>query len=324
MRAILSTKYGPPEVLRLGEVEAPSPGAGEVLIKVAATTVTRYDCWARSCRAHTGLDPLMRMWFGVRRPRRPILGTELSGEIAAVGEGTEQFEVGDRVIAYPGMNMGAYAEYACVPETSVTRMPRNLTFKEAASIMQGALTAMEFLRLASVKSGHQILIIGASGGVGIPSVQLAKHHFGATVTGVCSSAKLEFVKSLGADEVVDYTHESMTGRSKKYDVVFDTYGKSTLADCRLLQKKGAFLFATYGIRQLAHMLWLRLTGRKVISPLLHETPEDLAHVVELVEAGTLRPVVDRCFPMEEAVEAHRYFEAGGKKGSVVILFERPE
>jgi len=247
----------------------------------------------------------------------------LSGEIAAVGQGTEQFEVGDLVIAYPGMNMGAYAEYACVPETSVTRMPRNLTFKEATSIMQGALTAMEFLRRASVKSGHRILIIGASGGVGIPSVQLAKHHFGATVTGVCSSAKLEFVKSLGADEVVDYTRESMTGRSKKYDVVFDTYGKSTLADGRLLQKKGAFLFATYGICQLVHMLWLRLTGRKAISPLLHETPEDLALIVELVEAGTLRPVVDRCFSMDEAVEAHRYFEAGSKKGSVVILFERP-
>jgi 2-desacetyl-2-hydroxyethyl bacteriochlorophyllide A dehydrogenase len=322
MRAIVCTKYGPPEVLQLKEVEKPTPKDNEVLIKVLATTVTRYDCWARSCTAHTGLGILMRIWFGIRKPKQPILGTELAGEIEAVGKDVNRFEIGDRVYGYPGINLGAYAEYICLPEEAVAVKPANVTCEETAAVLQGALTALFFLRKANIQRGQKVLIFGASGGVGIYSVQLAKYHFGAEVTGVCSTTKLELVKSMGADKVIDYTKEDFTKRGETYDIIFDTFGKSSFSGGRSLKKGGSYLFATFGLPQLLHILWLKFTSsKKAISPLLKETTEDLVFVRELIEAGKIKPVIDRRYSLEQTAEAHRYVEKGHKKGNVVITVE---
>jgi len=319
LKAIVYTKYGTPEVLRLKEIEKPTPKDHEVLINVFATSVTRYDCWARSCEAHTGLGFLMRMWFGVRKPKQPILGTELSGKVEAIGKNITRFKPGDPVFAYLGVNLGAYAEYVCLPEEAVAIKPSNATFEEAAAVLQGALTTLFFLRKANVQRGQKILILGASGGVGMYAVQLAKHHFGAEVTGVCSTTKVDFVKSLGADRVIDYVKEDFSKQDQTYDIIFDTFGKSSFSNNRLLKKKGAFLFATFGPRQLLHILWLNLlSSKKAISPLLKETTEDLIFIKELIENGTIKPVIDRSFPLEQAAKAHRYFEGGLKKGHVVI------
>ncbi|MEJ2636708.1 MAG: NAD(P)-dependent alcohol dehydrogenase [Calditrichia bacterium] len=321
MKAIVCTKYGPPDVLQLRDVEKPVPKDNEVLIKVFATTVTRYDCWARSCEAHTGPGFLMRLWFGFTKPKQPILGTELAGEIEAIGKDVMRFEIGDPVYGYPGMSMGAYAEYICLPEKAVAKKPANTTYEEAAAVLQGALTALFFLRKTNIQKGQKILILGASGGVGIYSVQFAK-YFGAEVAGICSTTKMEFVKSIGADKVIDYTKEDFSKLDETYDIIFDTFGKSTISSSRSLKKGGAFLFATFGPPQLFHMLWLRLTGKKPISPLLKENTDDLIFLKELIEAGKIKPVVDRCFPLEQAAEAHRYVETGRKKGGVVISIEQ--
>jgi NADPH:quinone reductase-like Zn-dependent oxidoreductase len=318
MKAIVCTKYGPPEVLQLKDVPKPTPKDDEVLIKVFATSVTRYDCWARSCTAHTGLTILMRLWFGIRKPRRPILGTELAGEIEAIGKDIKRFEIGDPIYGYSGINLGAYAEYICLPEKSVAKKPANVTYGEAGAVLQGALTAFFFLRKANIQRGQKVLIFGASGGVGIYSIQLAK-YFGAEVTGVCSTAKLELVRSIGADKVIDYTKEDFTTRGETYDIIFDTFGKSSFSSSKSLKKGGVYLFATFGLPQLFHILWLKLaTDKKAISPLLEETMEDLIFLRELIEAGKVKPVIDRCYPLERTAEAHTYVEAGHKKGHVVI------
>jgi NADPH:quinone reductase-like Zn-dependent oxidoreductase len=321
MKAIVYERFGPPEVLQLKEVEKPTPKDNEVLIKVAATTVTRYDCWARSCTAHTGLAPLMRLWFGIQKPKFPILGTELSGEVEAVGGDVKRLAVGDKVYGYSAMNMGAYAEYISLPEAVVAKKPANMTDEEAAAVLQGGLTALYFLRKAAIQPGQKVLILGASGGVGMYSVQLAK-YFGAEVTGVCSTTKTELVKSLGADKVIDYTKEDFTQNGEMYDVIFDTFGKSTFASSRSLNKNGAYLFATYGLSQLFHILWLKLTtSKRPISPILKESTEDIIFLRELIEAGKIKAVVDKSYPMEQAAEAHRYVEDGHKKGNVVITVE---
>ncbi len=322
MKAIVCTKYGPPEVLQLKEVEKPTPKDNEVLVKVYATTVTRYDCWMRSCKGPTGTGILMRIWSGIRKPKKPILGTELAGEIEAVGKDVKRFEIGDRVYGYPGMNLGAYAEYICLPEEAVAIKPANVTYEEAAAVLQGALTALFFLRKANIQRGQKVLIFGASGGVGIYSVQLAKYHFGAEVTGVCSTTKLELVKSMGADKVIDYTKEDFTKRSETYDIIFDTVGKSPFSGSKSLKKEGFYLFATFGLPRLFQILWLKLTSsKKAISPLLKETTEDLIFLRELIEAGKIKPVIDRCYPLEQTAEAHQYVETGQKKGNVVITVE---
>jgi len=319
MKTIVYDKYGPPDVLKIKEIEKPTPTDNEVLIKVLATTVTRYDCWARSCKAHTAFGFLMRLWFGIRKPKKPILGTELSGEIEVVGKKVKQFKINDPIYGYPGMNLGAYAEYVCLPGESVALKPNNITYEEAAAVLQGALTALFFLQRANIKRGQKILILGASGGVGMYSVQLAKNYFGAEVTGVCSTAKQDFVKSLGADKVIDYTKEDFTKLDETYDIIFDTFAQSSFSGSKVLKREGAYLFATYGPRQLLHMLWLQLaTRRKVVSPLLQETAKDLILIRELIESEIIKPVVDKIFPFNQAAEAHQYFESGQKKGNIVI------
>ncbi len=322
MKAMVCTKYGPPEVLQIGEVEKPVPKDNEVRIKIQATSATIYDCWVRSSTAPTGFGLLNRIASGIRKPNQPILGTELAGEVESVGRDVKRFQKGDPVFAFTA-NSGAYAEYICLPEDgAVAIKPDNMTFEEAAAVPYGAMTAWYFLKEGDIQRGQKVLIFGASGGVGNYAVQLAK-CFGAEVTGVCSTKKIEMVKSLGADHVIDYTKEDFTKRDETYDVIFDTNGKSSVSGCkRALKDEGIYLHATFGLPKLIKLQWLKLTSNKQIGPLgvVEENVEDLLFLKELIEAGKIKTVIDRCYPMEEIAEAHRYVETGKKTGNVIITF----
>jgi NADPH:quinone reductase-like Zn-dependent oxidoreductase len=321
MKAIVYEDYGPPEVLQVKEVEKPVPKDGEVLIKVMATTVTKYDCWMRSCTTPPGFGLLARISSG-RKPKQPILGTELAGVIEAVGAGVTRFKTGDQVVGYTGMNLGAYAEYICLPDEAAALKPTNASYEEAATVLQGGLTALYFLREGHIQRGDKILIFGASGGVGGYAVQLAKRHFGAEVTGVCSTSKLAYVRSLGADQVIDYTKVDFTQNGQVYDIIFDTVGKTSVSRSKkALKEKGSYLFATFGLPMLIQVLWFSMTsGQNYEFGALKEKTEDLILLKDLIEAGAIKPVIDRCYPMEQAAEAHRYVETGQKKGSVVLTF----
>ena len=306
-------------VLHRKELEKPVPKGDEALIKIHATTVTKYDCWVRSCTAPPGFGLLMRIASG-RKPKQPILGTELAGEIEALGKDVTRFKVGDQVYGYPGMNLGAYAEYICLPEEAVALKPDDLTYEEAAAVLQGALTALFFLRKTNIQRGSKILIFGASGGVGGYAVQLARRHFGAEVTGICSTPKLDYVKSLGADHVIDYTKEDFTQNGQVYDIIFDTVGKTSVSRTRKsLKENGSYLLATFGLPMLIQLIWLSKTSSQNLEfGTLAEKTEDLIFIKDLFEAGVIKPVIDRCYPLEQAAEAHRYVESGHKKGNVVI------
>ena len=319
MKAIVYEKYGPPEVLHLKDVGKPTSKDNEVLVKIYATSVTKYDCWMRSCTAPPGFGLLMRIASG-RNPKKPILGTELAGEIEAVGEDVTRLKVGDQVFGYPGMNLGAYAEYICLPEEAVAIKPANSTYEEAAAVLQGALTAWFFLRKANIQRGDKVLIFGASGGVGSYAVQLAKHHFGAEVSGVCSTPKLAFVKSLGADQVIDYTKEDFTKNGQVYDIIFDTVGKTSVSrTIRSLKEEGWYLLATFGLPMFVQLVWFsKRSSRNFDFGTLEEKTEDLIFLKDLIETGAIKPVIDRCYSLEQAAEAHRYVETGQKKGSVII------
>ncbi len=323
MKAIVYSKYGPPEVLQLKEVEKPVPKVNEVLIRIYATTVTKYDCWTRSCTAPPGFRLLTRMASGIRKPKKPIIGMELAGEIDAVGNAVKLFKKGDQVFGISLMNMGAYAEYICLPEDGVvTIKPTNMTYEESTAIPYGALTALHFLRKVNIQSGQKILVFGASGGIGLYVVQLAK-YFGAEVTGICSTAKLELVKSLGADKVIDYTKEDFTKRDEIYDIIFDTIGKSPFSGSKKsLKKDGIYLFTTFGLPRLLRMFWLKLTSKKkVVFDVIDPKSEDLIYIKELIEAGKLKSVIDKRYPLEQIARAHRYVETGHKKGQVVITID---
>ncbi|MFX1451396.1 MAG: NAD(P)-dependent alcohol dehydrogenase [Promethearchaeota archaeon] len=322
MKAIIYEKYGPPEVLKMKEVEKPSPNDNEILIKVYATTVTLYDCWARSCTAPPGFGLLTRLASGLKKPKQPILGTELAGEVEEVGKNVALFKKEDKVFGY-SERLGAYGEYICLPEDGALALkPIKMTYEEAAAVPQGALTALYFLKKANIQKGQKILIVGASGGVGTYAVQLAK-YFGAEVTGVCSTTKIELVKSLGADIVIDYTKDDFTKSEEAYDIIFDTVGKSPFSSSkRLLKKEGLYVHTTFGLLRLFRMLWLNITtSKKAIIGLVEENKEELIFLKELIEAEKLTSVIDRCYPMEQAAEAHRYVETGQKKGQVIIKME---
>lgn len=323
MKAVVFTAYGPPEVLELKEVEKPVPGDHEVLVKIHATTVTAEDPKLRSFEHPPLLWLPMGLLFGFRRPRRTILGSELAGEIESVGAKVSLFKPGDQVFGYTGTGFGAHAEYKCMPERGVlAAKPGNMTYAEAAATPNGALTALVYLRnKGNIRRGEKVLIHGASGAVGTAAVQLAK-HFGAEVTGVCSARNLELVRSLGADTVIDYTKEDFTERGEAYDIIFDTVGKTSLARVKnSLKPNGRYLVTVFGIAEILQMLWTSLKGGKRViggASNLSWRPEDLVVLGGLIEAGELRSVVDRCYPLAEAAEAHRYVEQGHKRGNVVL------
>ena len=319
MKAIVYKKYGPPEVLHLENIETPTPQDNEVLIEVRAAGVSLFDCWMRSGYAPPGFRTLMRLSSGFA-PKQPILGTELSGEIAAAGKDVTRLKVGDAVYAFTGEKMSAYAEYICLPEGSVAQKPGNAAHDEAAALLYGALTAWYFLRRANIQPGQKVLIFGASGGVGGYAVQLAKHYLKANVTGVCSTAKMAYVKSLGADQVIDYTQEDFTKNGQIYDVVFDTIGKTSVSRTKKsLKDTGWYLLATFGLPKFIQLLWLpKRSNLNLEYGLLAETMDDLLLVKELVESGVVKPTIDRSYTFEQAAEAHRFVESGQKMGNVVI------
>lgn len=321
MRAIICTKYGSPEVLQIKEIEKPISKSNEVLIRNKAFTVTLYDTWGRTATAPPGFGLLSRLATGIRRPKQAIFGTELAGEIESVGENVTKFKQGDQVFAFTGMDLGAYAEYHCIPEDGMLSIkPTNMTFEEAAAVPYGALTAYYFLRKANIQTGDKVLIFGASGGVGSYGVQLAK-YFGAEVTGVCSTAKIGLVRSLGADKVVDYTKEDFTKSGVIYDVIFDTIGKSPFGGSKKsLKKDGYYIFSTFGLFRVFRILWNKMTSKINFGPLgvVEENPEDLIFIKELIEKEEIRSVIDKEFSFEEIAEAHRYVDSGQKIGQVVV------
>lgn len=320
MKAALYEQYGPPEVLQVKDVETPVPGDNEILIRVHASTVTPAD-W----RFRKAQPPIVRLMNGLTKPKTRILGAELSGDVVAVGKDVTAFSVGDAVIADTSSNgFGGHAEYKAMPQDAkVVAKPTTMTHGEAAAgICFGGLTSLHFLReQGRIQRGHKVLVNGASGGCGTFAVQLAK-HFGAQVTGVCSTPNVELVTSLGADRVIDYTKQDFTKNGETYDIIFDTVGKVTFSQCKgSLTRNGRFLALIFGPRLLAQMAWTSLFGgRKAIGTVAMGTREDLLFLKELAETGRLRTVIDRRYPLEQIAEAHRHVEAGHKIGSVVITF----
>jgi len=314
MKAIVYTKFGPPDVLQLQEVEKPTPKDNEVLVKIVATTVVKEDPDMRASRGFNGF----------LKPRHPILGQEFAGEVEATGRDVTRFKQGDQVY---GMDMfGAYAEYKCMPENGALAIkPANISFEEAASVPNGALTALPFLRdKCNIQSEQTVLIYGASGSVGTAAVQLAK-YYGAEVTGICSTTNLEWVKSLGVNQVIDYTREDFTQNSKTYDIIFDTVGKRSFSECKgSLTDEGIYLATVPTPVIMLQVLWTAKGGSKKVKFVAaglrpaREKIKDLVFLTKLIEAGKIKPVIDRCYPLEQMAEAHRYVEQGHKKGNVVI------
>ncbi|NDJ78438.1 MAG: NAD(P)-dependent alcohol dehydrogenase [Chloroflexi bacterium] len=328
MQAVVYTEYGPPEVLRAAEVETPVPKDNEILIKVHATPIGYGDLVARNFRHITlgefNMPALLmlptRLAFGWRKPKNQILGSEFAGDVEAVGAAVTRFKAGDPVYGYRGMNFGAYAEYLVMREDgSVTHKPANLTFEEAATLPYGTMMALNLLRKVNIQPGHKVLVNGASGSIGSGALQLAK-HYGAEVTGVCGTPRMDYVKALGADHVIDYTQQDFTQNGETYDLIFDVLGKSSFARCKnSLAENGRYLLASFKLPDLLHMLRTSFVGRKkVICALSGESYQDLDEIRELTEEGKITAVIDRTFPLEQAAEAHRYVESGQKTGSVVL------
>ena len=319
MKAIVCTKYGSPDVLELRDVETPTPKDNEVLIRVHAATVLAGDCGLRGLKLPLLWQLLVRIGFGFRGPRKKILGQELAGEIETVGKGVTLFRKGDQVFALTGLHLGAYAEYNCLPERGlIATKPTNMTYEEAATVPVGGLHASYFLRKGNIQSGQKVLINGAGGSIGTIAVQLAK-SYGAEVTGVDSTRKLDMLRSIGADKVIDYSAVDFTKSGETYDVIFDVVGKSSFSGCiRSLKENGLYLLGNPGMSQLIRRILTSKGSKKVITwPGSYET-EDLIFLKELIEAGKIRSVIDRRYPLERIAEAHRYVDTGQKTGNVVV------
>jgi NADPH:quinone reductase-like Zn-dependent oxidoreductase len=317
MKAVVHDRYGPPGVLRVDEVERPTPGDEEVLVKIRATSVTRSDAHLRA-----GTPFVQRFMSGLRRPKRRILGHELSGEVVEVGSAVTEFEVGDRVfgaLPYLALRTGSHAEFMAIPEGwPLARIPTGLTFEQAAGVADGAFCALNGMRPVDV-AGKDVLVYGASGSIGTAAVQIAK-HLGAHVTAVCNAKNVELVRSLGADEVIDYEHEDFTRNGKTYDVIFDAVGKESFRRCKGSLRPGGFYLPTDGFRNM--FLWLlhkRFGDKKVVFEFPRYRKEDVLLLAELLETGRYRPVIDRVYPLEDVVEATAYVETQQKTGNVVLI-----
>jgi NADPH:quinone reductase-like Zn-dependent oxidoreductase len=326
MKAVIWTKYGPPEVLELRDVEKPAPKDNELLIKIHATTVTAGDAEMRDLKFPFYLSLPMRLWRGFLKPREnSIMGTELAGEIEAAGKDVKRFKEGDKVFGAAGLNFGTNAQYICMPEDAgemeggVAIMPSNMTYEEAATVPFGGRDALHFLRFGNLQRGQKILINGAGGSIGTFGVQLAK-HLGAEVAAVDSTAKLDMLRSIGADQVFDYTQEDFTKSGEIYDVIFDVVGTISFSRSeRSITPNGTYLLANPLRSQMIRGPWTRMTSsKKVVMQTASGTVEDLVLLRELVEAGTIKTVIDRTYPLEQIVEAHRYVETGAKAGNLVI------
>jgi NADPH:quinone reductase-like Zn-dependent oxidoreductase len=323
MRAIVCTGYGPPDVLQLKDVVKPVPKDDEVLVRIRATTVSAADCELRRFNFAPWIWLPIRLAFGIRRPRQPVLGQELAGDVDSVGKDVRSLRNGDRVFAATGIGLGAYAEYICLRENpaggAITTMPANLTYEEAAAVPYGGGEASQFLQKANLRSGQRVLVNGAGGSFGTFAVQLAK-ALGAHVTAVDSAPKLDMLRTIGADRVVDYTSEDFTDGSETYDVIFDVVRNTPSGRMvRLLTENGCLLMANPGFLQLVRAFWAaRGSEKRVVFGASSGTSEDLAHLRGLVETGKVRPVIDRRFPLEQMVEAHRYAETQEKLGNIVV------
>jgi NADPH:quinone reductase-like Zn-dependent oxidoreductase len=320
MRAIVHERYGPPEVLHLEEVPVPTPKADEVRVRIRATTVNRTDCGFRS-----GTPRIVRPFSGLFRPRRKILGTEFAGVVDAIGSAVTELAVGDEVFGVNADRFGAHAEYLCMRERDpIAPKPVGVTDEEAAAVCDGVVLALMCLRKADVRAGQRLLVYGASGSIGTAAVQLAK-HLGAHVTAVCNTPNLEIVRSLGADDVIDYTAEDFAARDESYDAVLDAVGKISLARCRpVLARGGCYIATEFGPRLQNPFLALRparLTRHRVLFPLPRYKKAEVLFVKQLMEAGKYRAVIDRCYPLEEVVEATRYVETEQKTGNVVLVVD---
>ena len=321
MKAMICTEYGTANVLKLAEVNKPVPKDNEVLVRVHATSVTAADYRIRGLNVPAGFGIIMRLVIGITKPRQPILGANYAGTVEAVGSQVSLFKPGDSVFGSSGMRFGAYAEFMCVPEASaILMLSEKMTYETGAAFPFGALTALVFLRdLGKIQKDQKILIYGASGAVGTAAVQLAK-YYGADVTGVCSTANGDLVKSLGADSVIDYTQQDFTRNGVSYDIIFDTVGKTDFSRCLLsLKENGRYLLAVAGLPMFLRAFWVSLTtSKKVIPGMAGDNRDDLVFLKQLYDAGKIKSVIDRSYPFEQLPDAHRYAEAGHKKGNVVI------
>jgi NADPH:quinone reductase-like Zn-dependent oxidoreductase len=329
MKAIVYTEYGAPGVLHLKEVERPSPKDNEVLIKVHAVSINFGDMIARNFK---NISPaafnmpflfwiMARFTFGLSKPKKTILGNSFSGEVEAVGKNVKLFKKGDAVFGCTEERMGAYAEFLCMPENSIlAAKPSNINYEEAAAVPYGAVMALPLLKKANLQKEQKVLIVGASGGIGSAALQLAKHYYGAEVTGVCNTEGIEYVKNLGADNVIDYKKQDFTKNGKTYNLIFDVLGKASFSQVKSsLKPNGIYLSVSFKMKKLFQMLRTSITGgKKVICALASPKQEDLIFIKDLVEVGKFKSIIDQCFQLEKTAEAHSYIEAGNKKGAVVI------
>ena len=327
MKAMVLTKFGPPDVLQLQEVAKPTPKDHEVLIRIYATTVTAGDCELRSLKVPLAFRLPLRIYVGPIRPRPMILGQELAGEIEAVGKDVKRFRKGDQVFGWSGLRLGAYAEYTCLPEDGVLAIkPSTISYEEAAALAVGGLDAVYFLRKGHIQRGHKVLITGAGGSIGTFAVQLAK-YFGAEVTAVDSTGKLDMLRSIGADQVIDYTQADFTKSGETYDVIFDVVGKSSFTrSVRSLTHNGRYLLGNSRLSQRVRGRRMSRRSSKQVIPwkarTASEYTEDFKFLTELIEAGKIQSVIDRCSPLEQTAQAHRYVDTGQKKGNVVITVDQ--
>ncbi len=326
MQAVVYEAYGPPGVLQLKEVVKPTPKDHEVLIKIYATTVTAADWRLRSLSAPVGFGLILRLVLGLSKPKQPILGSELAGVIESIGKAVDKFKVGDRVFAFSSMGLGCHAQFKCMAQdAALATMPNNLSFDEAAALSFGGTTALDFFKRARLAPGDKVLINGASGAVGSAAVQLAR-HFGANVTAVCSSANARWVQLLGTARVIDYTKEDFARSGETYDVIVDTAGTAPFSRCKnSLKKGGRLLMVLGGLPDMLLIPWVVLTSsKKIIAGPATERAEDLRWLAKLAEAGEFKPIIDRRYPLEQIVAAHRYVDTGRKKGNVVITVAHGE